>query len=169
VARWKGSGAFRPSTGRDVSHAVHLQEPQRLEGRMKRRPSLPGYDAEARFYDYCWASFVDDIEFFRRRLGRPGRVLDLMCGTVRVGIVLAAAGWKVNGVDQSREMLRAARSKARSLPAPSSRPFHRPRAPFLKFARRAATRATAIRARLPPRLDPPLGGASALTPRRELQ
>ena len=84
---------------------------------MNRRATFPGYDTEAQFYDYCWSSFVRDIGFYRRRLGRPGRVLDLMCGTGRVGIALAQSGWDVDGVDQSREMLRVARSKARSLPA----------------------------------------------------
>jgi SAM-dependent methyltransferase len=83
---------------------------------MNRRPTFPGYDAEAQFYDYCWSSFVDDMRFYQRRLGRPGRVLDLMCGTGRVGIALAKAGWDVDGVDQSRGMLHVARSKAKSLP-----------------------------------------------------
>src|SRR5208282_3163421 len=37
-----------------------------------------GYDAEAEFYDYCWSSLVEDIKFYKRRLSKPGRVLDLM-------------------------------------------------------------------------------------------
>jgi SAM-dependent methyltransferase len=83
---------------------------------MQRRSEFPGYDTEARFYDYCWAPFKEDIEFFKKRLGKPGRVLDLMCGTGRVGIALARAGWNVDGVDQSTEMLRVARSKLRTMP-----------------------------------------------------
>ena len=78
---------------------------------MRRRPELPGYDAEAEFYDLCWSPFRSDIEFFRRRMGRPGRVLDLMCGTGRVTLALARWGWRVDGVDRSEGMLRVARAK----------------------------------------------------------
>lgn len=81
---------------------------------MDRRARVAGYSVEAEFYDYCWSSFVEDIEFYKKRLGRPGRVLDLMCGTGRVALALARAGWEVDGVDESPEMLRVARSKWRS-------------------------------------------------------
>jgi SAM-dependent methyltransferase len=94
---------------------------------MTRRPELPGYDAEAEFYDLCWSSLTDDIAFFRRRIGRPGRLLDLMCGTGRVGLALARAGWVVEGVDRSVGMLKVARSKLRSTPLRVQRKvrFHR--------------------------------------------
>jgi SAM-dependent methyltransferase len=96
---------------------AHVLKLGGMDASVNRRPTFPGYDREAQFYDYCWSSFVDDIAFYRKRLGRPGRVLDLMCGTGRVGIALARAGWDVDGVDQSREMLDVARSKASSLPS----------------------------------------------------
>jgi SAM-dependent methyltransferase len=83
---------------------------------MNLRTRVAGYSVEAEFYDYCWSSFVEDIEFYKKRLGRPGHVLDLMCGTGRVALALARAGWEVDGVDQSPEMLRIARSKCGILP-----------------------------------------------------
>lgn len=83
---------------------------------MTRHPEFPSYGAEAEFYDLCWSSLVDDISFYKRRIGAPGRLLDLMCGTGRVALALARAGWMVDGVDQSVEMLRVARSKLGSVP-----------------------------------------------------
>jgi SAM-dependent methyltransferase len=77
---------------------------------------FPGYAAEAEFYDLCWNSFTEDIEFYRTRLGAPGRLLDLMCGTGRVGLALARDGWAVDGVDRSEGMLRVARAKLSSMP-----------------------------------------------------
>ena len=78
--------------------------------------AFPGYEAEADFYDHAWSELVEDIAFYEERLERPGPVLDLMCGTGRVGFALARAGWTVEGVDSSSAMLRVARGKARSLP-----------------------------------------------------
>jgi SAM-dependent methyltransferase len=83
---------------------------------MTRRSEFPGYGAEAEFYDLCWSSMIDDIEFYKKRVGGPGHFLDLMCGTGRVALALAQAGWVVDGVDQSVGMLRIARSKLRSIP-----------------------------------------------------
>jgi SAM-dependent methyltransferase len=83
---------------------------------MTRHPEFPSYEAEAEFYDLCWSSMVEDIEFYKRRIGGRGRVLDLMCGTGRVALALARGGWVVDGVDRSAGMLRVARSKLRSLP-----------------------------------------------------
>lgn len=80
---------------------------------MKRKSSIPGYDAEAEFYDYAWESFRLDTEFYRRRLRREDRVLDCMCGTGRVAIPLARDGHQVDGIDASPRMLRRAREKAR--------------------------------------------------------
>jgi len=94
---------------------------------MARLPRFPGYGAEADFYDLCWGPWTDDIEFFRKRLGRPGRLLDLMCGTGRVAFDFARAGWTVDGVDRSVAMLRIARSKLKTFPLRARRQvrFHR--------------------------------------------
>jgi SAM-dependent methyltransferase len=61
---------------------------------MTPREHFPGYGAEAEVYDYCWSLLVEDV-----------------------GIALARAGWEVDGIDRSAEMLRVARSKRRRLPS----------------------------------------------------
>jgi len=98
------------------SALLTCQQAVRSQQRVTRYPEFPGYGAEAEFYDLCWSSLVDDIEFYRKRIGRPGRLLDLMCGTGRVALALARTGWVVDGVDQSVGMLSVARSKLRSIP-----------------------------------------------------
>lgn len=77
----------------------------------------PGYDGAARFYDYSWDRLTEDITFYRRRLGTARTVLDAMCGTGRIAIALARAGFRVWGVDSSAGMLRKARERRRSEPA----------------------------------------------------
>jgi SAM-dependent methyltransferase len=54
-----------------------------------------------------------DQDFVTRR-HRPGRVLDLGCGTGRLAIPLARLGHAVTGVDLSQPMLQIARGKAAS-------------------------------------------------------
>lgn len=80
---------------------------------MGRGSAIPGYDAEAEFYDLTWESFTLDVEFYRCRVEGAGRVLDCMCGTGRVAIGLARVGHEVDGIDASPVMLRHARVKAR--------------------------------------------------------
>src|SRR5262249_51822951 len=53
-----------------------------------------------------------DLDFVERHCGRPGRLLDLGCGTGRLLLRMARAGHWVLGVDLSREMLAVAREKA---------------------------------------------------------
>jgi SAM-dependent methyltransferase len=67
----------------------------------------------ARFFDADYAGYLDDlplIEAYARRAGSP--LLELGCGTGRLLIPLAEAGYRVTGVDLSPEMLRIARAKA---------------------------------------------------------
>jgi SAM-dependent methyltransferase len=67
----------------------------------------------ARFFDADYAGYQHDIpvlEAFAQRTGGP--LLELGCGTGRVLIPLAKAGYAVTGVDFSPEMLRIARAKA---------------------------------------------------------
>lgn len=73
------------------------------------------YDQIARFYDAGMEGFADDLPFyldFARRIGGP--VLEFGCGTGRVSIALAEAGYDVTGVDCSPEMLAIARRRLRS-------------------------------------------------------
>ena len=86
-----------------------------------RLPSSTGYDAEAQFYDYTWDRLTADIAFFKRRLGRATTVLDAMCGTGRVAIALARAGFRVWGVDSSAGMLKKARKRLSSESSPVRR------------------------------------------------
>ena len=73
--------------------------------------SSSGYDAEARFYDYTWDRLTEDIEFYKARLGGATTVLDAMCGTGRVSLALARAGFRVWGIDSSAGMLKRARER----------------------------------------------------------
>ncbi|MCS6852255.1 MAG: class I SAM-dependent methyltransferase [Gemmataceae bacterium] len=71
----------------------------------------------ARGYD---ASLADsplltwDLEFAEKHLCRPGRLIDLGCGTGRLLIPFAQRGFWVLGVDLSAEMLRVAADKAQA-------------------------------------------------------
>jgi len=60
----------------------------------------------------------DDVSFFRDLAGHAGGpVLELGCGTGRVAIPLAEAGFDVVGFDRSAAMLAVAAERRRSLPA----------------------------------------------------
>lgn len=66
----------------------------------------------ARFYDWTYACHVQDIPFYLRLATRAGSpLLELACGTGRLTIPLARAGFEVVGLDLSEEMLRIARAK----------------------------------------------------------
>ncbi len=67
----------------------------------------------ARFFDADYEDYNDDLpalQAYAQRTGGP--LLELGCGTGRVLIPLARAGYNVTGVDFSPEMLRIARAKA---------------------------------------------------------
>jgi SAM-dependent methyltransferase len=71
--------------------------------------------AVARNYDADLAGstlFAADEAFARRHFDRPGRLLDLGCGTGRLLVPFARRGYWVLGVDLSEEMLRVAGEKA---------------------------------------------------------
>ena len=73
---------------------------------------MNGYDKIARFYDIEHDALVDDLfmyENLARRCGSP--VLELGCGTGRVALHLARAGFEVVGLDASPAMLAVAREK----------------------------------------------------------
>jgi SAM-dependent methyltransferase len=69
----------------------------------------------ARGYDASLADsslFTADLEFARRWFDRPGRLVDLGCGTGRLLVAFAAKGFWGLGVDLSEEMLRLTGEKA---------------------------------------------------------
>ena len=73
---------------------------------------MNGYDQIARFYDIEHDGLTDDLlmyENLARRCGSP--VLELGCGTGRVALHLARAGFQVTGLDTSKGMLALARHK----------------------------------------------------------
>ena len=76
-------------------------------------PMTP-YDTFARFYDIETADIVADLPFWlslARRTGGP--ILEVACGTGRVFVPLAEAGFDVVGVDISPAMLEVGRAKLR--------------------------------------------------------
>ncbi len=70
------------------------------------------YDRFARFYDAEYADFLDDLPLLRHYAERAdGPLLDLGCGSGRVLVPLAQAGFHLTGVDSSNEMLARARRR----------------------------------------------------------
>ena len=87
------------------------------------RPSRAGYRRFARYYDLIYHGLVNyegDVDFlekvFRRFHVDPKTILDLGCGTGNHDLPLARRGYRVTGIDRSREMLSLARKKAAALP-----------------------------------------------------
>lgn len=71
--------------------------------------------AIARGYDDSLAHaalFAVDQHFCERHFERPGRLIDLGCGTGRLLVPFTQRGWWVLGVDLAEEMLRVAGEKA---------------------------------------------------------
>jgi ubiquinone/menaquinone biosynthesis C-methylase UbiE len=70
------------------------------------------YDPFARYYDADFNDYVDDVHFYRQYAQRQGgAILELMCGTGRVLVPLAADGFTLTGVDSSPAMLARARER----------------------------------------------------------
>jgi SAM-dependent methyltransferase len=70
------------------------------------------FDAFARYYDADFGAVEDDIPFYRelaRRCGGP--ILEPMCGSGRLLVPLAQAGYRITGVDVSSALLALARAK----------------------------------------------------------
>ncbi len=70
------------------------------------------YDILAPFYDAVHADVREDIEFILEMAhAQSGDVLDLGCGTGRITLPLAQAGFSVTGVDNEQAMLDSAAQK----------------------------------------------------------
>ena len=69
----------------------------------------------ARWYDATYAWKTDDLGFYQdqaeRWAGPGGAVLELACGTGRVSLPLARAGFRVTAIDSAAEMLDVLRVK----------------------------------------------------------
>ncbi len=64
-------------------------------------------------YDFQNADYVADIPFYLRRIEKYGDpVLELACGTGRITLPIAAAGYRITGMDISSAMLAVAKKKA---------------------------------------------------------
>ena len=71
------------------------------------------YAADAAYYDAIHRSFRNDIGLWLSFAGRTDRpVLEAGCGTGRIALELARAGYDVTGIDPSAAMLAIARAKA---------------------------------------------------------
>ena len=69
------------------------------------------YEGLAEFYEWEHRDFRDDVPLYLGFAGSvPGAILDAGCGTGRLLIPLAKAGYAVTGVDRSADMLRLARA-----------------------------------------------------------
>lgn len=74
------------------------------------------YDTDWEFYDDFYAD-VDDVDFYAALARRAkGPVLEVMCGTGRILVPLARAGFEVTGIDANEKMLDAARKKLEKEP-----------------------------------------------------
>jgi len=73
---------------------------------------MSSYDPFARYYDADFRDYHDDLSLYQQ-LGQraDGPLLELMCGTGRLLLPLAEAGYTLTGVDISPAMLAIARSR----------------------------------------------------------
>jgi SAM-dependent methyltransferase len=73
------------------------------------------YDPIAHVFDAWSRSVVEDIPFYvREAVAADGPVLELGVGTGRIAVPIARRGIRVIGVDDSPEMLRVCRARARA-------------------------------------------------------
>lgn len=64
------------------------------------------YEKMSKYYDIWYEDFVEDVEFYKRLAERTGGpILECMCGTGRVLLPLAQAGYEITGFDKSYAML----------------------------------------------------------------
>lgn len=73
---------------------------------------MSSYDLLAHLYDLEHRDLDQDLDLYRNFAARcNGTVLELGCGTGRVALALARAGYKVVGVDESSSMLQVAQAQ----------------------------------------------------------
>ncbi|MEO1286276.1 MAG: class I SAM-dependent methyltransferase [Chloroflexota bacterium] len=75
------------------------------------------YETIARYYDAEVGDRTDDIQLYSALANAYGDpILDVGCGTGRVLLPLAQEGYRVEGIDTSREMLNLLETKLTSVP-----------------------------------------------------
>jgi SAM-dependent methyltransferase len=73
---------------------------------------MPDFDRFVRYYDADVGSFADDLPLYRELARRNlGPILDAMCGTGRVIVPLAQAGFQTVGLDIASAMVAAVERK----------------------------------------------------------
>jgi SAM-dependent methyltransferase len=78
---------------------------------------MPEYDAYSVYYDLLYGNSQDDVPFYlamARETGGP--VCELACGTGRVLLPIARAGFEVTGIDVSQAMLDKLQAKLEKEP-----------------------------------------------------
>ena len=82
---------------------------------MPERSSEKYYHEMARFYD-AFSERPDETLYLElaKQFGSP--ILELACGTGRITLMLAQAGYEITGIELSHEMLEIAREKLEQLP-----------------------------------------------------
>jgi SAM-dependent methyltransferase len=76
---------------------------------------VPDYVDYAEYYDYDHGNGFDVSFYLEYARSNPGRVLELACGTGRVLLPMARAGFETWGLDLSSSMLARCREKAHQL------------------------------------------------------
>lgn len=94
------------------------------KSRVEKNPNL--FQNTARFYDLDLSWYPHhDVEYYLQLAAEiGGPILEPACGTGRVTIPLARAGYEVYGFDLSRQMLSVLQSKINRLPMEISRRIH---------------------------------------------
>lgn len=78
---------------------------------------MSSYNRWADVYDLIYANNKPDISFYLEYANKKGSpILEIACGTGRVLIPLAEAGYEVWGIDSSPSMIAKAQNKVSSLP-----------------------------------------------------
>lgn len=77
---------------------------------------MPDFDRFAHYYDADMGGFAADLPLYRELARRvDGPILDAMCGTGRVVVVLAQAGFETVGLDIAPAMIRIGEAKCAAL------------------------------------------------------
>ncbi len=101
--------------------------------------ALPAWPANfTHFYEALTGDFRGDVPMYIKLAEERGSptILDVACGTGRVAIPLAEAGFRVTGVDFDPEMVKLAKAKAEHLELQKRAIFFKRRMQDLKLRRR---------------------------------